>query len=69
MFTVAILTVSDKGSQGKREDKSGETIKEIVSKMDARVVDYDIVPDEDGLIPAMLISSSLQEGLVWPHAM
>lgn len=54
MFTVSILTVSDKGSQGKREDKSGETIREIVSKMDARVVDYAIVPDERDIIARKL---------------
>lgn len=54
MFTVSILTVSDKGSQGKREDKSGETIKEIISQMDARVVDYAIVPDERDIIAKKL---------------
>jgi molybdopterin adenylyltransferase len=54
MFTVAILTVSDKGSQRKREDKSGETIKEIISQMDARVIDYAIVPDERDIIAKKL---------------
>ena len=54
MFTVSILTVSDKGSQGKREDKSGEAIREIVSQMDARVVDYAIVPDERDIIAKKL---------------
>jgi molybdenum cofactor synthesis domain-containing protein len=54
MFTVSILTVSDKGSQRKREDKSGETIREIFSQMDARVVDYAIVPDERDIIARKL---------------
>ena len=54
MFTISILTVSDKGSQGKREDKSGEAIIEIVSQMDARVVDYAIVPDERDIIARKL---------------
>jgi len=54
MFRVSILTISDKGSQGKREDKSGETIREIVSQMDARVVDYAIVPDERDIIAEKL---------------
>jgi len=54
MFTVSILTVSDKGSQGKREDKSGEAIREIVSQMDAHVVDYAIVPDERDIIAKKL---------------
>jgi len=54
MFTVSILTISDKGSQGKREDKSGEAIREIVSQMDARVIDYAIVPDERDIIAKKL---------------
>ena len=54
MFTVSILTVSDKGSQGKREDKSGEAIREIFSQMNARVVDYAIVPDERDIIAKKL---------------
>ncbi len=56
MFTVGILTVSDKGSLGEREDKSGEAIREIISQLDARVVDYAIVPDE-----RKVISESLAE--------
>ena len=55
MFNVAILTVSDKGSQGKREDKSGEAIKEIFTQMDSRVADYAIVPDERELIKKKLV--------------
>ena len=30
MYTVAIITSSDKGYAGEREDKSGATVKEIV---------------------------------------
>ena len=40
---VGIITVSDKGSKGEREDLSGPAIKEIV-KADA--YEYAIVPDE-----------------------
>jgi molybdopterin adenylyltransferase len=54
MINVGVLTVSDKGSQGKREDKSGETIKEFFSQMDAKVVEYAIVPDEKELIKKKL---------------
>ena len=47
MIKVGILTISDKGSRGEREDKSGEVIREmIISMMQAEVVDYSIVPDE-----------------------
>jgi molybdopterin adenylyltransferase len=55
MFTAGILTISDKGSRGERQDKSGEAIREILSKMDVRIVDYDIVPDEKDLIVETLV--------------
>ncbi len=50
LFTVGILTISDKGSRGEREDRSGATIREILSGMDVRIVKYDIVPDEKEII-------------------
>jgi len=56
MFTVGILTISDKGSRGERQDKSGEVIREILSSMDVRIANYDIVPDEKELIAQELIS-------------
>jgi len=56
MFAVGILTISDKGSRGERQDKSGEVIREIFSGMDARIVNYDIVPDEKELIAQKLVN-------------
>jgi len=50
MMRAAILTISDKGSRGEREDKSGAAIREIVEKMGAKVVEHDIVADEKGHI-------------------
>jgi molybdopterin adenylyltransferase len=55
MFTVGILTISDKGSRGERQDKSGEAILEILPSIDARIVNYEIVPDEKELIVKKLI--------------
>lgn len=49
---VGIITVSDKGSKGEREDLSGKTIKEIV-KADA--YEYVIVPDELEVISKTII--------------
>ena len=46
MYTVGIITASDKGSQGKREDVSGATIKEIIEKENYKVKEYVIVPDK-----------------------
>jgi molybdenum cofactor synthesis domain-containing protein len=55
MFRVAILTVSDRSSQGQREDASGAVIREIVtSELGAEVVAYRIVPDERPDIEAAL---------------
>ena len=55
MFTVGILTVSDKGWRGERQDRSGEAIRETLSKTDAKVVNYDVVPDEKELIAQKLV--------------
>jgi molybdopterin adenylyltransferase len=55
MFTLGILTISDKGSRGEREDKSGEAIRKVVSQLGARFVDYAIVPDEKEVIEGKLI--------------
>src|SRR4030065_1908180 len=63
MFTAGILTVSDKGSRGERQDKSGEAIREILSHMDARIVNYDIVPDEKGLIVEKLVNWADEDNL------
>ena len=54
MFTAGILTVSDKGWRGERQDRSGEVIREIVSQTGAAIVNYDIVPDEKELIAERL---------------
>jgi len=46
MFKVAILTISDRGSKGEREDSSGPLIQEMVKNLPAEVVYYEIIPDE-----------------------
>jgi molybdopterin adenylyltransferase len=63
MFTVGILTISDKGSRGERQDKSGEAIREILSRMDVRIVNYDIVPDEKELIVEKLVKWADEDSL------
>jgi molybdopterin adenylyltransferase len=55
VFTVGILTISDKGSRGERQDKSGEAIREILSSIDVSIVNYDTVPDEQDLIVEKLV--------------
>jgi molybdopterin adenylyltransferase len=63
MFTAGILTISDKGSRGERHDKSGEVIREILSGMDARILNHDIVPDEKELIIEKLIRWADEDSL------
>jgi molybdopterin adenylyltransferase len=46
MFTVGILTISDKGYKGEREDLSGAAIREFVEKQGWVVKQQHIVPDE-----------------------
>ena len=42
----AILVTSDSTAAGKRKDKSGAMIRERISKEDAEVTTYDILPDD-----------------------
>jgi molybdopterin adenylyltransferase len=63
VFTVGILTISDKGSRGEREDKSGKTIREILSGVDVLIVDHDIVPDEKELIARELVKWADRDNL------
>ena len=56
MYNVAVLTISDRCSQGLTKDISGPRIKEIISNLPAEVMQYDIVPDEPPLIKQKLIA-------------
>ena len=58
MITVAILTLSDKGSRGEREDLGGPAIKEMIRTINAEVRYYEIIPDEKELIKEKLIKYS-----------
>jgi len=49
-----ILTVSDKGAAGEREDTSGAAIRELLTGIDASIDCYEIVPDEQPAIAERL---------------
>ena len=53
-FKLAILTISDAGSKGEREDASGDVISEMMSGGEFDEVARDIIPDEKELISAKL---------------
>ena len=50
VFSVGILTISDKGSRGERDDLSGPEIRKMIAPLPAHVVAYEIIPDEEELI-------------------
>ena len=50
MKRVAIITSSDTGSRGEREDLSGPAIREIVEKNGYKVVSMDILPDDRAML-------------------
>jgi molybdopterin adenylyltransferase len=54
MINIGILTISDKGSRGQRQDKSGEVIRNIVSQVNSVIARYEIVPDEIDIIATKL---------------
>ncbi len=64
MIKAAVLTISDKGSRGEREDKSGEVIKEKLGHINAEVVAYEIVPDEREIISQTIRSFSDRANLI-----
>ena len=53
-FNLAILTISDAGSRGERDDASGDAVSEIMAREGFNEVSRDIVPDEAELISARL---------------
>jgi len=57
MIKVGILTISDKGSKGEREDLSGKVIEEVVKKINGEVKYYQIIPDEKDIIQKELIKA------------
>ena len=46
MINTAIITMSDKGSQGKREDKTGSAIENMLDKSQYKIEYYKVIPDE-----------------------
>ncbi|HLC28651.1 MAG TPA: molybdopterin-binding protein, partial [Dehalococcoidia bacterium] len=53
-FRAGILTVSDKGAAGEREDTSGAAIRELLSGIDATIDRYEIIADVRDLIAERL---------------
>lgn len=64
MITVAVLTLSDKGSRGEREDLSGPLIADMLKGINAEVKHSVIFPDEKEIIKEKLIEYSARVDLI-----
>jgi molybdopterin adenylyltransferase len=62
MFRVGILTCSDKGAQGERQDTSALAIREMLPP-EFQVAQYQVVPDDREAITAPLVAWCDQDGL------
>jgi molybdenum cofactor synthesis domain-containing protein len=63
---VSILTISDKGARGEREDTSGSIIRDLLKGLPSEVIHYEVIPDESDMIKEALIRcvDSLQSDLI-----
>ncbi|HEY4716184.1 MAG TPA: MogA/MoaB family molybdenum cofactor biosynthesis protein [bacterium] len=57
-FTAGVLTLSDKGSKGEREDLSGKVAVELIESNGFSVKFYEVLPDEEEEIRKKLIEFS-----------
>lgn len=62
-YTCAVITMSDKGAVGKREDTSGTALKKLLLQEKFAVKDYAIIPDDEGIIVATLVDLVDNRGL------
>ncbi len=63
MFRVGILTVSDKGHAGERQDTAGPELGRLLDPGCFQVAAYQVVPDEHEAIVAQLVAWSDVDGL------
>jgi molybdopterin adenylyltransferase len=54
MFSLGIITISDKAWRGERADKSGQVIRDSFSAVDCQVVKHEVIPDEADIIAQKL---------------
>jgi molybdenum cofactor synthesis domain-containing protein len=55
MITCGVITISDKGARGEREDLSGKEIIRILEEIGFSVSHYQIIPDERDIIARTLL--------------
>ncbi len=62
-YLAGILTVSDMGARGEREDTSGAAIREALSSLDLSVERYEVIPDDRAAVTDRLASWADGAGL------
>lgn len=62
MFKVGIITASDKGSRGEREDVSGQTIADMIKEI-GEVCQYLIVPDDERALSSAMKDMADNQGI------
>jgi len=63
MIRAAVITVSDKGAAGLREDLSGPLLQEMLRQIGAEIVHYAIIPDEVDQIRGLLTRLADEQGV------
>ena len=63
MMRVGVITISDRGYRGEREDVSGAVIQEMVRGLGAEVAFSTVVPDEGTEIKKVLVQGADEMGL------
>jgi molybdenum cofactor synthesis domain-containing protein len=63
MIRAAVITVSDKGFSGEREDMSGREVVHMLSTIGAEAVFMKIIPDEKDMIKEILLDCSDNKNL------
>lgn len=62
-YLTGVLTLSDKGFQGKREDTSGPALQKMLTASGYKISAYEIIPDKQPLIESTLIDWVDNKGL------
>ena len=63
MYTAAVITISDKGYLGQREDTSGPNLVRILQEKDFRVVYTAMIPDDREMIQSELCKCADELGV------
>jgi len=63
MITGGVITVSDRGSRGEREDISGREVIRMLGGIGIQITDYEIIPDEKKIIKDRIVEYTDKKNL------